>query len=352
MPEKYKTPPRNARSNTITAKGTELEFTKVITAMVSIPVSIPINTRNEIDDLQLVDIKCGQTSIKAVIDTEAQISVLRKDLIGKSGEEEEQARLKAEVEARLKAEVETEAVEKRRRMEEERRMNERIALEEEMRLKKERWLVKEQIRHVQEEHKNENERRTEERCKKANEEVLFKSERVQQLSVDPDAVEQPVAVEEKKGLARDSSNVLPISAKDEAYEITEKPKLPKRKLKELSGMSVTKLQQKVNLKASNKVVLVLQYWSFKHEYSQNKREIGKLAWKLLGFIKRIGIGKVQQSLQEREDQETAKVKMRKQVRLKLRTHDNISWDFLSDMLFLSGRRERNWTFAFPPLSER
>ncbi|GFW48150.1 retrovirus-related Pol polyprotein from transposon 297 [Trichonephila clavipes] len=79
-----KTPPHNARSNIITAKGTELEKTKeVVTARVSIPVSVPINTRNGIDDLQLVDIKCGQTSIKAVIDTGAQISVLREDLIDK-----------------------------------------------------------------------------------------------------------------------------------------------------------------------------------------------------------------------------------------------------------------------------
>ncbi|GFX55630.1 retrovirus-related Pol polyprotein from transposon opus [Trichonephila clavipes] len=86
-----KTPPSNARSNIITAKGTELEFTKeVVTARVSIPVSVPINTRNGIDDLQLVDIKCGQTSIKAVIDTRAQIPVLREDLIDKGcGEGEE-----------------------------------------------------------------------------------------------------------------------------------------------------------------------------------------------------------------------------------------------------------------------
>ncbi|GFU96439.1 retrovirus-related Pol polyprotein from transposon opus [Trichonephila clavipes] len=79
-----KTSPHNARSNIITVKGTELEKTKeVVTARVSIPVSVPINTRNGIDDLQLVDIKCGQTSIKAVIDTGAQISVLREDLIDK-----------------------------------------------------------------------------------------------------------------------------------------------------------------------------------------------------------------------------------------------------------------------------
>ncbi|GFR07899.1 transposon Ty3-I Gag-Pol polyprotein [Trichonephila clavata] len=56
---------------------------EVVTARVSIPVSVPINARNGIDDLQFVDIKCGQTSIKAVIDTGAQISVLREDLIGK-----------------------------------------------------------------------------------------------------------------------------------------------------------------------------------------------------------------------------------------------------------------------------
>ncbi|GFQ64341.1 CCHC-type domain-containing protein [Trichonephila clavata] len=85
-----KTPPRNARSNIITAKGTELEPTKeVVTAKVSIPVSVPIKARNEIDDLQLVYIKFGQASIKAVIDTGAQISVLREDLIGKDCEEGE-----------------------------------------------------------------------------------------------------------------------------------------------------------------------------------------------------------------------------------------------------------------------
>ncbi|GFY71433.1 retrovirus-related Pol polyprotein from transposon opus [Trichonephila inaurata madagascariensis] len=264
---------------------------------VSVPVSVPINTRNGIDDLQLVDIICGQTSIKAVIDTGAQVSVLREDLIGKGcgegegtiqiisafGEkeianlklfnlkiddgkhesvqimfsvskklrdfegtkdkdiefrketenetrirearhkEEEQARLKAEVEARLEAEEETKAVEERLMMEEERRMNERIALEEEMRLKKERWLVEEQIRPVQKEHKMRMTEKQkclpEERCEKADEEVLvFKSERAQIFNVDPDVVAQPVSVEEEKGLSRNSSNVPPISAEDETYE--------------------------------------------------------------------------------------------------------------------------------------
>ncbi|GFS46946.1 hypothetical protein TNIN_63461 [Trichonephila inaurata madagascariensis] len=54
--------------------------------------------------------------------------------------------------------------------------------------------------------------------------LVFKSEQAQMLSVDPDVVEQPVAVEEKKGL----SNVLFISDEEEIAE--EKPKLPKRKL--------------------------------------------------------------------------------------------------------------------------
>ncbi|GFT37392.1 hypothetical protein TNCV_2512821 [Trichonephila clavipes] len=115
-------------------------------------------------------------------------------------------------------------------------------------------------------------------------------------------------------------------------------------------MSVTKLKGKVNLKASNNIVLVSQHWSFKHEYSQDKRGIGTLAWKQPDFIKRTGNGKGRKSLRAREDQETTKFKMRKRVGLKLRTHDNIS-GLLSDVLFLSGRRERNWTFAPPPLSE-
>ncbi|GFV05580.1 hypothetical protein TNCV_227911 [Trichonephila clavipes] len=127
---------------------------------------------------------------------------------------------KEEEQARLKAGVETNAVEKKA---EDGRMNETIALEEEMRLKKERWLVEEHIRHVQEEHKmrmkEEQKCLPEERCKKADEEVLaFKSKRAQILRMDPDAVAQPVAVEKTKGLSRDSSNVPPISAEDKTHE--------------------------------------------------------------------------------------------------------------------------------------
>ncbi|GFY74335.1 retrovirus-related Pol polyprotein from transposon opus [Trichonephila inaurata madagascariensis] len=79
-PRKSFGPPKN---NTITAKGTELEFIKEV-VIDSLNTSLHSHQhKNGIDDLRLVDIKCGQMSIKAVIDTGAQISVLREDLIGK-----------------------------------------------------------------------------------------------------------------------------------------------------------------------------------------------------------------------------------------------------------------------------
>ncbi|GFY38943.1 hypothetical protein TNIN_248711 [Trichonephila inaurata madagascariensis] len=121
--------------------------------------------------------------------------------------------------------------------------------------------------------------------------LVFRSEQVQMLSADRDAVAQPVTAEEEKGLSRDSANVPPISAEDETYggkegtpvdvrkdkakggvnpvilskerrdldddEIEEEtPKLPERKLKKLSRMTVAKLQQTVDLKASSNMVLI------------------------------------------------------------------------------------------------
>ncbi|GFY45070.1 hypothetical protein TNIN_420791 [Trichonephila inaurata madagascariensis] len=60
----------------------------------------------------------------------------------------------------------------------------------------------------------------------------------------------------------------------------EKSKLPNRKLEKLSRITVAKLQQKVDLKASSNIVLIPQYWSFRREYSQDKRGREKLAGKL------------------------------------------------------------------------
>ncbi|GFY68348.1 hypothetical protein TNIN_28351 [Trichonephila inaurata madagascariensis] len=175
--------------------------------------------------------------------------------------------------------------------------------------------VEEQMRHVQE-HKGrikaEQKRFQEERCKRIDKQnqllseeqeklsdedmkvlqaiekvLVFKSERAQMLSVYPDAVAQPVAVEEEKGLSGDSSNVPLISAEDEIEE----PKLLKKKLKKLSRMTVAELQQKVNLKASSNIIVVPHHWCFKRKYSQDKLGIGEPAWKLSDFIKRVGITK-------------------------------------------------------------
>ncbi|GFS61857.1 uncharacterized protein TNCV_4345591 [Trichonephila clavipes] len=84
-------------------------------------------------------------------------------------------------------------------------------------------------------------------------------------------------------------------------------------------MTVTELQQKVNLKASSNMVLIPQHWSLGHEYSQDRSGIGKLAWKLLDFIKRDGTVKIRRS--SRENRST-----RKRVRLKLIPQDNIYRD--------------------------
>ncbi|GFR23740.1 uncharacterized protein TNCT_172301 [Trichonephila clavata] len=123
-------------------------------------------------------------------------------------------------------------------------MNERIALEEETRLEKERWLVQEQMQQVQEKHKMrlkaENQKcLQEERCKRMEEQkqflkekldedmevpqaiekvLVFKGERAQMLSVNPDAVAQPIIVGEGKGLSRDSPKVPLIPVDNEMCE--------------------------------------------------------------------------------------------------------------------------------------
>ncbi|GFX97559.1 uncharacterized protein TNCV_2841191 [Trichonephila clavipes] len=196
------------------------------------------------------------------------------------------------------------------RWKEERRMNEIIALEEEMRLKNERWLVEEQMRHVQEEHETS---MKEQKC------LPERCEQVQTHSADEYAVAQSVDVIKDKG------DLNPVILSNERMDFDEdeieeeKPKLPKRKSKNLSRRTVAELQQKVNLKASSNMVLIPQHWSLRREYSQDKSGIGKLAWKLTDFIKRYGTVKIRRS--SRENRST-----RKRVRLKLRPQDNIYRD--------------------------
>ncbi|GFQ80310.1 hypothetical protein TNCT_30071 [Trichonephila clavata] len=93
----------------------------------------------------------------------------------------------------------------------------RTVLEKEMILEKERC----KIMHEQKQFLNEVQGTSDDDTElpQATEKVLpFKSERAKILSVDPDAVAQPVAIEEEKGLSRDSFNLPPISADDEMYE--------------------------------------------------------------------------------------------------------------------------------------
>ncbi|GFY30501.1 uncharacterized protein TNCV_3522641 [Trichonephila clavipes] len=200
-----------------------------------------------------------------------------------------------------------------------------------MRLKKERWLVEEQMRHVQEERetsmKEEQKCLPEERCKRMNEQnqllneeeeklsdedmevtqaiekvLVSKGEQVQTCIADQYAVAQSVIVEKEKeeisvDVTKDKYDINPVILSKERIdfdedEIEEKPKLPKRKRKNLSRMIVAELQQKVNQKTSSNMVLIPQHWSFRGKYSQDKSGIGKLAWKLTDFIKRDGTVKI------------------------------------------------------------
>ncbi|GFW35849.1 retrovirus-related Pol polyprotein from transposon opus [Trichonephila clavipes] len=53
----------------------------ILTAKVAIPVYSPAKEDEKIDELQFVHIKCGKEILKAVIDTGAQISVVRADVV-------------------------------------------------------------------------------------------------------------------------------------------------------------------------------------------------------------------------------------------------------------------------------
>ncbi|GFU11030.1 uncharacterized protein TNCV_344381 [Trichonephila clavipes] len=129
--------------------------------------------------------------------------------------------------------------------------------------------------------------------------LVFKGEQVQTRSADQYTVAQSVVVVKEKekisvDVIKDKNDLNPVILSierigfDEDEIEEEKPKLPKRKGKNLSRMTVAELQQKVNLKASSNMVLIPQNWSLRGEYSQNKSGMGKLAWKLTYFIQRDG----------------------------------------------------------------
>ncbi|GFX63468.1 uncharacterized protein TNCV_104761 [Trichonephila clavipes] len=160
--------------------------------------------------------------------------------------------------------------------------------------------------------------------------LVSKGEQVQTRSADQYAVAQSVVVEKEKeeisvDVIKDKDDLNPVILSKERIDFDEdeieeeKLKLPKGKRKNLSRRTVAELQQKVNLKASRKMVHIPQHWSLRCEYSQNKSGIGKLAWKLTDFIKRDGTVNIRRS--SRENRST-----RKRVRLNLRPQDNIYRD--------------------------
>lgn len=67
----------NAHANLVDEKPKEVVDTSVLTARITVPVEAIAN----IDTLKTVNIKCGKNTLKGIIDTGAQISVVRSDLI-------------------------------------------------------------------------------------------------------------------------------------------------------------------------------------------------------------------------------------------------------------------------------
>ncbi|GFT14185.1 uncharacterized protein TNCV_2677261 [Trichonephila clavipes] len=120
--------------------------------------------------------------------------------------------------------------------------------------------------------------------------LVSKGEQVQTRSADQYAVAQSVIVEKEKeereisvDVIKDKDDPNPVFLSNERIDFEddeneeEKPKLPKRKRKNLIRMTVAELQQKVNLKVSSNMVLILQHWSYRGKYSQDTSEMGKLA---------------------------------------------------------------------------
>ncbi|GFR27517.1 uncharacterized protein TNCT_584931 [Trichonephila clavata] len=153
-----------------------------------------------------------------------------------------------------------------------------------------------------------------ERCKIMQEQKQFKSEQAKILSVDPDAVAQPVAIGEEKDLSRDSFNVLPISDDDEMHE--EKEETSVDVIKDKTKEDVNPVCVNSNSKISSNIILVPHHSCFKRKNSQDNQGVERHALELLDFIKRFGIMRRSQALRER--MKTTKAKLRKRVRLKLR----------------------------------
>ncbi|GFX71955.1 retrovirus-related Pol polyprotein from transposon 412 [Trichonephila clavipes] len=159
-------------------------------------------------------------------------------------------------------------------------------MEEEIRLKKERWLVEEQMRHVQEERKTSMKAQKclpEERSKRMNEQNQLLNEEQEKLSDEK--------IGSKKRMDFDE---------DEIEE--EKPKLLKRKRKNLSRMTVAELQQKVNPKASSNMVawpLMIEERRRKEDEGEQERRKGT-TWRSVIPVRIANISGKTRTIQEAE----------------------------------------------------
>ncbi|GFT20473.1 retrovirus-related Pol polyprotein from transposon opus [Trichonephila clavipes] len=260
----------------------------ILTAKVTIPVYSPTKEDEKIDELQSVHIKCGNEILKAVIDTGAQISVVRADVVeGQSVDsggtiqimsafgEREVTELKI---FNLKIDDSRHGVVPIMCAVSKRLVND-MAVEgitaddpksiSSQEMTRETYPSEIYIQSLSKANEEEEKFSDEDlEVTQAIEKVLVsKGEPIQTRSTDQYAVAQSVVVENEK----EEISVDVIKDKDES------------------------------------------------EYSQDKSGIGKLAWKLSDFIKRDGTVNIRRS--SRENRST-----RKRVRLKLRPQDNIYRD--------------------------
>ena len=88
----------------------------------------------------------------------------------------------------------------------------------------------------------------------------------------------------------------------------------------------------VHLKSIRNTVPVPRHWCFKRKYLQGKRGIEKPPFDLPEFIKKTGIMEMREALQEKEDKQGLKSKMREKARPKMGKID-IDYQKLHDAFF-------------------
>ncbi|XP_075586719.1 splicing factor 3b subunit 2 isoform X2 [Dermatophagoides farinae] len=129
-------------------------------------------------------------------------------------------------------------------------------------------------------------------------------------------------------------------------------KLSKRRLKQMTRMSVADLKQQVNhpelvemhdvtakdpvillyLKSTRNTVPVPRHWCYKRKYLQGKRGFEKPPFKLPEFIRRTGIQEMREAVLEKEDAKSLKTKMKEKIRPKMGKID-IDYQKLHDAFF-------------------